>query len=197
MPELAARFHSDHARWKSPAGGALERAPAAPAAEGTHPGRPDGGQARGCGSPVPTWRGSGRRAVGVEHGEQLTQTFDVLVAEACANTRVELLRCRAQPQKGPLALLRELDALDAPVLGRPLTRHEPGALHRVEVVGEGRPLDPDGCRELTLCLRRLSLQREQDQPCRARAARLDERVVEDAAEALCGCGDGKADRLLT
>jgi hypothetical protein len=65
------------------------------------------------------------------------------------------------------------------------------------VVGEGRALDPDGRRQLALCLRRLSLQREQNQPCRPGAARLDKRIVEDAAEALGGRREGKTDRLLT
>jgi hypothetical protein len=134
--------------------------------------------------------GSGRRAVGVEHGEQLTQMFDVLVAESRADACIELLRGAAQPQERPLALLGECDALHAPVLGRSLTRDEPGTLHRVEVVGEGRALDPDGRRQLALCLRRLSFQREQNQPRRPRAARLDKRIVEDTAEALGGCGEG-------
>ena len=47
---------------------------------------------------------------------------------------------------------RQLDALDAAVLGQALAADQSRALHPVQVVGEGRPLDPDRLGELALGL---------------------------------------------
>src|SRR4051812_15355719 len=63
-------------------------------------------------------------------------------------------------------------------------------------MGEGRALDPDHLGQLLVGIGPLGLQREQDQPYRARAAGLRQRVVEGATDALSGAGQSQPDRLL-
>ena len=56
----------------------------------------------------------------------------------------------AVPNKGRLAILGQLYAVDATIVRIALASDQPVGLHRVEVMGQGRPLDPQGLGELTL-----------------------------------------------
>ena len=145
----------------------------------------------------PPGSGARRGDVRLHPGEHRAQALEVLVVEALAQPGVVRHRGVAERQEGPLALRGELDALHAAVLGQPLAPDEPGALHPVEVVGEGRALDPDRLGELALGRGALRLEREEHEPDGPRSARLGEGVVEGAAHALGRRAEGEADGLLT
>ena len=142
-------------------------------------------------------RGRGRGDVLLHPVEQRAQPLEVVVVETLAQAGVVCQRRLAERQERPLALRGELDPLHAAVLGQPLATNEPGALHPVEVVREGRALDPDRLGELRAGWPAAvpSARAARARPGAIR--RLGQRVVEGAAHALGRRAEREADGLLT
>src|SRR4051794_13026089 len=97
----------------------------------------------------PLRRGGGAN-VCAQAGKERAQRRDFVVAEALAESAVELDDRGQQRCEEPLALGGELDDLRAAVLRQPSAKHEAGALHPVEVMGEGGALDADGVGDVAL-----------------------------------------------
>jgi len=88
--------------------------------------------------------GSARRNhVGGQLPEQITQPGDLLVTDAGAQPLVEAERGCTQRHEHLVACGCQAHHVDAPVRWIPVAADQPGTLHRVEVVGQGRFPDPD------------------------------------------------------
>ena len=101
---------------------------------------------------------------------------------------VEGARGAAQPQEECLPGFRHSDALDPAVVRRPLPSDQAVALQRVEVVAERGLPDADRLGQLALRAVAGCLQRLQDQPGGAGAARGGQCGVELPAQQLGGGG---------
>lgn len=81
---------------------------------------------------------------------------------------------------------RDLHLNGAPIGAAALPPDESGPLHRVEMTGQHRTLDPDSASELELAAPPLALERVEDEPDRNRAAAFGKCGVEGAADTLSG-----------
>jgi hypothetical protein len=97
--------------------------------------------------------------------------------------------------EGSLALLGQLHPLDPAVVGIAAPPHKPRPLENGEVVGQGRPLDPERLGQLSLGAPAAGLEREQDQPGGQRAACERQLLLEGTRHELRGPGQLAADRL--
>jgi lysophospholipase L1-like esterase len=84
-----------------------------------------------------------RKNVGGQLPEHLAQIRDLLVTDAVAQPLVEAERGGTQRQEHLVACGSEAHDVDAPVRWIPVTADQPGALHRIEVMGQGGFPDPD------------------------------------------------------
>jgi hypothetical protein len=125
--------------------------------------------------------------------EQPVERVDVGLAEAVPQLRVEGDRRLLQTHEQGLTVVGELDHVDPPVIGVAATGDQPARIHRVQVMGEGGLADTDSFGELTLIVRMVDLQVQQDQPDRQGAAGLLECFVEGAADDTCGPSELQAD----
>jgi hypothetical protein len=119
--------------------------------------------------------------VGPEANQQAVESDDLGVSEPGPEALVERHHCCDEALERRLAGLGELDSVHAPVLGITGSRHEPGGLHAIEVVGQRRTLDPDCLGKFPLRAAAFALQRHQDQPYGQRPTCLAQRVVEGSA----------------
>jgi hypothetical protein len=146
--------------------------------------------------PHPRQRGLVEAAASVdgELVEQPVDRVDVGFAQAFPQLRVEGDRRLLQAHEQGLPVVGELDHVDPPVVGVAAAGDQPARIHRVQVMGEGGLADTDRLGELTLIVRMVDLQVEQDQPDRQGAAGLLERFVEGAADDSGGPPELQADR---
>jgi lysophospholipase L1-like esterase len=88
--------------------------------------------------------GSARRKhVSGQLPEQIAQPGDLLITDAVAQPLIEAERGCTQRQEHFIACRCQAHDVDAAVRWIPVAADQPGTLHRVEVVGQGRFPDPD------------------------------------------------------
>jgi hypothetical protein len=145
--------------------------------------------------PHPRQRGLVEATAGVDSElvKQPVERVDVGLAETLPQLRVVGDRRLLQAHEQGLPVVGELDHVDPPVVGVAAARDQPARIHRVQVMGEGGLADTDCLGELTLIVRVVDLQVEQDQPDRQGAAGLLECFVEGAADDTCGPSELQAD----
>ena len=131
-----------------------------------------------------------------EPGQQGFELAGFGVGEAGAQSLVEGRGRVPQAEEERVAVGGQLDQVQAAVRRIPAPGHQPGGLHRVQVMGERGSLDPDRLGELALTGELAALQRDQHQPDRQRSARLGQGVVEGAADGPGDPGEVQAKRLV-
>ena len=146
---------------------------------------------------------NGDDAFGVEVVRLLAQrslpagvkVIDFVLGESLVEALIEGVHGGEHPREERFARIGERDPLDAAVLGGPLPGDVAGVLHPVEVMGQGRVLDPDRGRDFTLHGVVGTLEGGDDEPGGKRTPGGDEFVVEGPVEQSPGSCHIEADRV--